>query len=294
MDTTLVKTFENADFGKVRIVMIDGEPWFVAKDVCDCLEIANSREAITRLDEDELTSVKLTSGGQMREMKVVNEFGLYNLILSSRKKEAKKFKRWVTHEVLPSIRKTGSDGTAPAAPYVLIPKFFRGKQVITIKDAAAILNVSRNLIEEIINKPTANIHEGTDYLRLKGEDRAEFKRDNPSIPRVVHHIIAILKSGFEKICDYLKVKTLPNIFKMENLETALDIQEPSEYTFNVDETIQDIREYKQAQETLFKLYKSYKPSSDLKEAIGKTIGQLGMRILEGSFKFGIAQPEMSK
>ena len=91
MDTTLVKTFENANFGKVRIVMIDSEPWFVAKDVCDCLEIANSRESITRLDEDELTSVKLTSGGQMREMKVVNEFGLYNLILGSRKPEAKKF-----------------------------------------------------------------------------------------------------------------------------------------------------------------------------------------------------------
>ena len=110
-----------------------------------------------------------------------------------------------------------------SAPYVIIPKFFRGKQVITIKDAAAILNVSRNLIEEVINKPTANVHEGTDYYRLKGEKRAEFKRDNPSIASCVHHIIAILESGFNKICDYLKVY-VPPIFKFENLEMELGLQ----------------------------------------------------------------------
>ena len=103
-----LQVFTNEELNaNIRVVEIDGQPFFVAKDVCDCLEIANSREAITRLDEDELTSVKLTSGGQMREMKAVNEYGLYNLILGSRKPEAKQFKRWITHDVLPSIRKTG-------------------------------------------------------------------------------------------------------------------------------------------------------------------------------------------
>ena len=113
--------------------------------------------------------------------------------------------------------------TAPAAPYVLIPKFFRGKQVITIKDAAAILNTTTAFIDEIINKPSANIHEGKDYYRLKGDKRAEFKNENPSIPKVVHHIIAILKSGFEKICEYMKVYA-PPIFQIENLETELGLE----------------------------------------------------------------------
>ncbi|WP_156775147.1 Bro-N domain-containing protein [Dethiosulfovibrio peptidovorans] len=92
----------------VRVVFIDGNPWWVAKDVCDILSLGNVTEALRGLDEDELTSVILKSGGQSREMKVINEPGLYSLILRSRKPEAKRFKRWLTHELLPTIRKTGS------------------------------------------------------------------------------------------------------------------------------------------------------------------------------------------
>ena len=101
------KFFEHEQFGEIRFIQQNGEIWFVAVDVCRVLEIDNVSQALTRLDDDELTSFKMISGGQMREMNFVNEFGLYNLILSSRKPEAKKFKRWVTHEVLPSIRKYG-------------------------------------------------------------------------------------------------------------------------------------------------------------------------------------------
>ncbi len=96
----------------VRIIMQDGEPWWVAKDVCDVLELSNSRDAIKSLDDDELMSEILTSGGQRREMNIISESGLYTLIIRSNKPEAKKFRRWVTHEVLPSIRKTGSYNTA--------------------------------------------------------------------------------------------------------------------------------------------------------------------------------------
>lgn len=85
----------------------NNEPWFVAKDVCDVLEIRNSRRSTSLLDNDErgVHTVNTPSGEQ--EMTVVNEAGLYSLIMRSRKPEAKAFKRWVTHEVLPSIRKTG-------------------------------------------------------------------------------------------------------------------------------------------------------------------------------------------
>lgn len=81
-----------------------GEPWFVAKDVCDILEISNPSDALKRLDDDERSRFNL---GRQGETNIVNEAGLYVLVLGSRKPEAHEFKRWVTHEVLPSIRKTG-------------------------------------------------------------------------------------------------------------------------------------------------------------------------------------------
>lgn len=100
-----LQIFENADFGKVRTLVKDGEPYFVAVDVCDSLAIKNPSDALKRLDEDERARFNL---GRQGEVNMVNEYGLYNLILGSRKTEAKAFKRWITHEVIPSIRKTGS------------------------------------------------------------------------------------------------------------------------------------------------------------------------------------------
>jgi prophage antirepressor-like protein len=92
----------------VRLEMKDGEPWWVANDICDVLEHSNARMAIQGLDEDEKgVSIVYTPSGT-QEMNVINEPGLYSLILRSRKPEAKAFKRWVTHEVLPQIRKTGA------------------------------------------------------------------------------------------------------------------------------------------------------------------------------------------
>ena len=92
----------------VRIVDRGGEPWFVAKDVCAVLEIAKVDSAIRSLDEDEKDTHSMSTLGGDQEMSIVSEAGLYSLVLRSRKPEAKTFKRWVTHEVLPSIRKTGA------------------------------------------------------------------------------------------------------------------------------------------------------------------------------------------
>lgn len=92
----------------VRVVMLDGEPWFVARDVCKVLEITKVDSAIRNLDADEKGAHTVSTPGGNQEMTIVSEAGLYSLILRSRKPEAKSFKRWVTHEVLPSIRKTGA------------------------------------------------------------------------------------------------------------------------------------------------------------------------------------------
>lgn len=98
-------TVFNFEEVQVRVVTMDGEPWFVAVDVCKVLEIQNPTDVLKRLDEDERARFNL---GRQGEANVVNEYGLYSLILGSKKSEAKKFKRWVTHEVIPAIRKTGS------------------------------------------------------------------------------------------------------------------------------------------------------------------------------------------
>ncbi len=95
----------NFDGNQVRTVLLNNEPWFVAKDVCEVLELSNPTVAISRVDADEVTKFNL--GGLSGETNIVNEAGLYTLILGSRKPEAKQFKRWITHEVLPTIRKTG-------------------------------------------------------------------------------------------------------------------------------------------------------------------------------------------
>ncbi len=88
--------------------MHENEPYFVGKDICEALGIRNNRDALLRLDEDEKDDVGLTDTiGRRQKMTCVNEFGLYSLVLSSRKPEAKQFKRWLTHEVTPAIRKHG-------------------------------------------------------------------------------------------------------------------------------------------------------------------------------------------
>ena len=107
-----VQLFEHAKFGKVRVVIINGEIHFVAADVCRALEIKNSRDAMTRLEGDEKMTVDLTGNhsgkrGGAQFMTVVNEPGLYRLVFSSRKKEARQFQHWIYHEVLPAIRATG-------------------------------------------------------------------------------------------------------------------------------------------------------------------------------------------
>lgn len=96
---------------RVRVVSVKGEPWFVAKDVCDVLEISNPSDALKRLDEDEHTLVSIEGASNGLPVNAVNESGLYSLVLGSRKPEAKAFKRWITHEVIPAIRQTGSYGT---------------------------------------------------------------------------------------------------------------------------------------------------------------------------------------
>lgn len=111
--TSIIKPtiFENEKFGSVRTMTIDNEPWFVGKDVAECLDYKNPRQAIiTNVDEGDKGVHSIDTLGGIQKMTIINESGLYSLILLSHLKKAKEFKHWVTSEVLPSIRKTGGYG----------------------------------------------------------------------------------------------------------------------------------------------------------------------------------------
>lgn len=100
-----IEVFENPIFGQIRMIMVDDEPMFCLVDVCRALEIKNATDVAKRLDEDELTRLNL--GGRAGESNFITESGLYAVIVRSDKPNAKKFRKWVTSEVLPTIRKTG-------------------------------------------------------------------------------------------------------------------------------------------------------------------------------------------
>lgn len=103
-----LQIFDNKEFGEVRTLLIDSEPWFVGKDVADILGYQNGSRDINRhVDEEDRDKVMLFDGNQNKETIIINESGLYSLILSSKMPDAKKFKHWVTSEVIPSVRKNG-------------------------------------------------------------------------------------------------------------------------------------------------------------------------------------------
>ena len=144
------------DSQKVRVILVEGDPWFVAQDVCEIWTVTNVGDALSRLDDDEkaeLTGknlIGLTDNPSVARLSIVSESGLYSLVLSSRKPEAKPFKKWVTHEVLPSIRKTGyyaSDRIDPQDSLNLLFDQMVDTLLITPIDSADFGKVARNIVE---------------------------------------------------------------------------------------------------------------------------------------------------
>ena len=127
--------FTSEEFGSVRTVVRNGEPWFVAADVCKALEVANPTDSIKRLDEDE--KARLNLGLKGGDTNIINEPGLYSLVLGSRKPQAKAFKRWVTHDVIPSIRKYGMYATDETIDRILADPDFGIRLLTQLKEERA-------------------------------------------------------------------------------------------------------------------------------------------------------------
>ena len=151
-----LKIFENPDFGRVRVVENDGEPWFVGKDVAEILGYQNgSRDVNRHVDEDDRHKVMIFDGNQNKETIIINESGLYSLILSSRLPQAKAFKHWVTSDVLPSIRKTGGyiSGQEQMSPEELMAKALQvANRIIAERDK----RISQLTVSNQIMQPKAD------------------------------------------------------------------------------------------------------------------------------------------
>lgn len=131
-----IQIFKNKEFGELRIVMIDNEPWIIGKDVAEALGYANPRKAIAdHVDEEDKGVTKCDTLGGKQDSVVINESGLYALIFGSKLESAKRFKRWVTSEVLPSLRKNGG--------YILNQDGMTQEQIL-----AAGLQVAKRIIED--------------------------------------------------------------------------------------------------------------------------------------------------
>lgn len=196
-----LQIFNSVEFGTIRTVQINNEPWFVAKDLTDKLGYANGRDAVAlHVDEEDKSNVGISDGSQNRNMTIVNESGLYSLILSSKLQTAKNFKHWVTSDVIPQIRKTGGyklpetyvealeqllttakenerlineNETFKAEREILLPKaeFFDAvtdsKQAIAIGDVAKVLDmgVGRNKLFEILRETKVLMPDNRPYQK---------------------------------------------------------------------------------------------------------------------------------
>ncbi len=156
-----IKIFNSEEFGDIRTVTIDKEPWFVGKDVATALGYANPKNAVpTHVSEEDKLSTQIEYAGQRREVTVINESGLYALIFGSKLESAKRFKRWVTNEVLPAIRKTGGYQMAqPQREELLAMAVIEAKKTIdSLKDRCTFLGdqviENQRIITEL--QPKAN------------------------------------------------------------------------------------------------------------------------------------------
>lgn len=160
-----LQVFKNKEFGEIRALVIDNEPWFIGKDLAECLGYSNTRDAIRRhVDKEDKAEVAFHDGRQNRRATGVNESGLYSLILSSQLPTAKQFKRWVTSEVLPTIRKHGAYMTPEKIEEVLLNPDTIIELATRLKEEQILNQKQKQIIGEL--KPKADYVDK--ILRNKG------------------------------------------------------------------------------------------------------------------------------
>lgn len=136
-----LQIFNNPEFGEIRTIQKDGEPWFVLKDVCSVLDLGSPHKVADRLEDDEKGRNQIPTPGGPQDVLTINEYGLYKVVFRSDKPKAKPFTNWVTHEVLPSIRKTGGYQSGKMYPEV------------SPQGLAKLINITRRIMLDMGSTP---------------------------------------------------------------------------------------------------------------------------------------------
>lgn len=183
----------------VRCVQKDGAPWWVLSDVCKVVGLGTPAKVANRLDDDEkgVNQIHTLKGNQ--KMTVINESGLYNVLLRSDKPEAKPFKRWVTHEVLPQIRQTGR--YKPKPEQLSLP--MDGAELVDILEIEECTGVTRDEVRACM-RLAGNLVYGDDYMVLRNESLMMYKRQRPGRAIKASAITVFTRSGMEKLKPYLQ------------------------------------------------------------------------------------------
>ena len=225
METKSIQVFNNTEFGEIRSMTIDGEPYFVGKDVAAALGYERPDNAIRKHvdDEDKLTH-QISASGQNRTMYIINESGMYSLILSSKLDGAKRFKRWVTSEVLPSIRKTGAFATDSAAAELKA----RELRVKEMNAQARLINAeTRRLL--ILQKEKGLSKVAVDALAVKAMEDVTGKDLGDYLPRT-EKTYSASEIGNALGISAAKVGKIANAYGLKTDEYGITVMDKSRYS----------------------------------------------------------------
>lgn len=225
MENNLISLEYNGN--PVRCIQIDGAPWWVLSDVCKVLGVINPRNVANRIDDDEKNTVHLADGIRGNpNCTIINESGLYNVLLRSDKPEAKPFKRWVTHEVLPQIRNTGKY-EAPKKDSTPVPVNTRLVDIIKVSE---LTGVCKSTILTWAKKDPDFIP-GEDYVILRGDALQKYKRNAGTPNRQLNALTVFTVSGLKKLEKYVRF-TAPSTMIENRPPEAASFDEVMQLRYN--------------------------------------------------------------
>ena len=221
-----LQTFQNLEFGEIRSMTIDGEPWFVGKDIAAALGYSNPRDAISKhVDDEDKNSVAIRDGNKGNPNQVIiNESGMYSLIMGSKLEGAKRFKRWVTSEILPSIRKTGAYATDSAAAEYKA----RELRVKEMNAQARLINAeTRRLL--ILQKEKGLSQVAVDTLAVKAMEDVTGKDLGDYLPRT-EKTYSASEIGNALGISAAKVGKIANAYGLKTDEYGITVMDKSRYS----------------------------------------------------------------
>ena len=225
METKSIQVFNNTEFGEIRSMTIDGEPYFVGKDVAAALGYSNPRDALSKhVDSDDKGVANCDTPSGTQKMTIINESGMYSLILSSKLEGAKRFKRWVTSEVLPSIRKTGAFATDSAAAELKA----RELRVKEMNAQARLINAETRRLT-ILQKEKGLSKVAVDALAVRAMEDVTGKDLGEYLPRT-EKTYSASEIGNALGISAAKVGKIANAYGLKTDEYGITVMDKSRYS----------------------------------------------------------------